>query len=123
MLNSIILIGRSVRETETRFTGTGKKVASITIAVDRKFKGANGEKLTDFFRCQVWNKTADFAEQYVKKGDVVAVKGSLTMDQNGEKTYVSVQVDELQLVSYGKNHGQAVEQEEPGWNDADDVPF
>ena len=80
MVNHIVLVGRLTRDPEMRYTPSGAAVARFTLAVDRNRKGPNGERQTDFIRCSIWNKQAEFVINYVQKGRLVAVEGSLRID-------------------------------------------
>jgi single-strand DNA-binding protein len=80
MVNHIVLVGRLTRDPEMRYTPSGASVARFTLAVDRNRKGPNGERQTDFIRCSIWNKQAEFVINYVQKGRLVAVEGSLHID-------------------------------------------
>ena len=77
MLNRVVLIGRLTRDPELRFTQSGIAVASFTLAVDRNFKNANGERETDFIDIVVWRQQAENCANYLSKGKLVAVDGSL----------------------------------------------
>lgn len=97
MLNSVVLIGRMTKDPELRYTQAGKGVASFTLAVDRPFKNANGDKETDFINCVQWGKGAEFTAQYTAKGSLVAVEGRLqvrTYDKDGQKRWVTEVVAE-----------------------------
>ena len=83
MLNKVILAGRLTRDPETRTTTTGTKVTSFTLAVDRDYK--NGGDTVDYIDIVAWRTTADFAEQYFKKGMLVNVVGRLQMRQWTDK--------------------------------------
>ncbi len=76
-LNRVILIGRSTREPELRFTSTGTAVANFTIAVDRPYLNAQGERDTDFIRIVAWRKLAETCANYMGKGRLIAVEGRL----------------------------------------------
>lgn len=76
-LNRVILIGRSTREPELRFTSAGTAVANFTIAVDRSFLNARGERDTDFIRVVTWRKLAETCANYMGKGRLIAVEGRL----------------------------------------------
>jgi len=76
-MNLVALIGRMVADAELKYTPSGKPVANIKIAVDRRFKTQSGEKQTDFIEVVLWNKSAEFAANYLGKGRLVAVQGSL----------------------------------------------
>lgn len=77
MLNKIILIGRLTRDIDLKYTQSGIAVASFTLAVDRGFKNANGERETDFIDITVWKQQAENCANYLSKGKLVAVEGSL----------------------------------------------
>lgn len=77
MLNQIVLIGRLTRDPELRYVPSGQPVASFTLAVDRSFKNASGERETDFIDVVAWRKLAETVTQYLGKGRLVAVVGRL----------------------------------------------
>lgn len=77
MLNKSLLMGRFTKDPELRSTGQGTSVASFSLAVDRDFKGQNGERETDFINCVAWRQTAEFICNYFKKGSMAIVEGSL----------------------------------------------
>lgn len=81
MLNSVILMGRLTRAPELRHTGTGKAVASFTLAVDRDF----GDRQTDFIDCVAWGGTAEFTARNIGKGQRVAVSGRLQIREWTDK--------------------------------------
>ena len=76
-MNKVFLIGRITKDVELRHSQKGVANVSFTIAVDRQFKDANGEKLTDFINCVAWNKQAEFLARYVIKGNMLAIDGRL----------------------------------------------
>ena len=77
MLNKVIACGRITAPLELRHTGTGTPVCAFTIAVEREFKGQNGERLTDFLPVVTWSKTAEFVSKYFDKGRLICVEGNL----------------------------------------------
>lgn len=77
MLNKIILMGRLTRDPELRRTGSGTAVTSFALAVDRDFKGAGGEKETDFIDVVAWRNAAEFVSKYFTKGRMAVVEGRL----------------------------------------------
>lgn len=89
MLNRIILMGRLTRNPELRNTQQGTAVAPFTLAVDRDFKGHDGEKATDFIDIVAWRSTADFVSKYFTKGRMAVVEGRLQIrdwtDKDGNK--------------------------------------
>lgn len=93
MCNKIILLGRLVKDVECRYTQQGKCVASFTLAVNRPFKGADGNYEADFIPVVLWDKTADVVYRHVHKGQRLLVEGRLqirTYDaQDGSKRWVT----------------------------------
>ena len=93
-MNKVILMGRLVRDPEIKYTTANEPlaVARYTLAVDRKFK-RQGEPEADFISCVAFGKSAVFIEKYVKKGQRIAVAGSLSTrsyeDKEGHKKYVT----------------------------------
>lgn len=77
MLNKIFIMGRLTRDPELRTTNSGTSVASFSLAVDRNYKGADGEKETDFIDCVAWRQTGEFAAKYFGKGRMAVVEGRL----------------------------------------------
>lgn len=75
MLNQIILVGRLVSDLEIKETIEDRKEVTITLAIPRSFKNAEGEHETDFIQCVLWNGIAENTAEYCKKGDVIGVKG------------------------------------------------
>lgn len=91
-MNSCVLIGRTTRDIDLRRTGNGTAVASFTLAVNRDFKTQDGQE-ADFIQCVAWKKTAELLEQYVHKGDRIALNGSIRTrnyeDSHGRTVYVT----------------------------------
>lgn len=91
-MNTVVLIGRTTMDIELRRTGSGTAVASFTLAVNRDFKTQDGQE-ADFIQCVAWKKTAELLEQYVHKGDRIALNGSIRTrnyeDNYGKKVYVT----------------------------------
>lgn len=75
MLNICALQGRLARDPELRQTGTGKQVATFTLAVDRGRKDANGKSVVDWIPVIAWERAAEFAYKWLTKGQMVAVDG------------------------------------------------
>lgn len=77
MLNQSVIVGRVVHDPELNETENGNKVTNLTLAVPRSYKNVNGEYDTDFISCVLWKGVAENTVEYVKKGDLVGVKGRL----------------------------------------------
>jgi len=86
MLNTAIIMGRLTAEPELKSTGAGVAVCSFTVAVDRRFKGQNEERQTDFIRCVAWRNSAEFLARYFHKGSMVAVTGAIQVRQYEDKS-------------------------------------
>ncbi|MDF2440675.1 MAG: single-strand DNA-binding protein, partial [Abditibacteriota bacterium] len=79
--NRVVLIGRLTRDPEMRYTSAGLAVASFSIAVDRRTKSNDGQKQADFFRCSAWRQSAEFVNEYARKGRLVAVDGRIEINE------------------------------------------
>lgn len=77
MLNNVVLMGRLTADPELRHTQTGLPVTSFTLAVNRSYAKAGTERATDFIDIVAWRGTAEFVSKYFKKGQLVAVEGSI----------------------------------------------
>jgi single-strand DNA-binding protein len=77
MLNRIQIIGRLTRDPELRYVSNGHPMAQFTLAVDRDFKNAAGDRDADFINCVAWRKLAEQVGQYCSRGRLVAVEGRL----------------------------------------------
>lgn len=102
-MNQVILIGRLVRDPELRTTTSQIPVATFTLAIDRPFKDASGNKQTDFIPCVAWRQTGEAISKYVTKGQRLAVVGSMQVrswdDQDGKKHSITeVIVDQFDFI-------------------------
>ena len=97
-MNKAILIGRLTRDPELRTTPTGRNVCQFSIAVNRTYTSASGEREADFINCVVWDKQAENLARYQKKGNQIAVDGRIQTrnydDKDGKKVYVTEVVAE-----------------------------
>lgn len=99
-MNKAILIGRLTRDPELKTTASGVSVCSFSIAVNRRFKNAEGNYDADFINCVAWRQQAEFMAKYFGKGRMVGVVGSIQTrsydDKDGKRVYVTeVSVDEV----------------------------
>lgn len=102
-MNKAILMGRLTRDVELRTTASGVSVASFSIAVNRRYKNADGGYDADFINCVAWRQQAEFISKYFRKGQQIGLVGSIqtrTYDgKDGKKVYVTeVAVDEAEFV-------------------------
>ena len=111
-MNKCILMGRLTKEPEVKNTSNQVAVCKFTIAVDRKFKDANGQKQTDFINCVAWRQTATFISSYFHKGSKIAIVGSIqtrTFDgDDGKRQYITeVVIDEADFVESKNSSSQS----------------
>jgi single-strand DNA-binding protein len=86
-VNAVTLVGNVGREVEVRFTSGGDPVATISLATSERWSGKGGEKQerTDWHSVSVFGKTAQFVRDYVQKGALLAVEGSIQYDEYVDK--------------------------------------
>ena len=107
MLNKIIIMGRLTRDPEIRQFSRDDKpgvVANFTLAVDRDYKNADGERETDFFDIVTWHQKADFVAEYFSKGQLMCVEGRLQRDNwtdkdNNPRTSYKIMADNVYFAS------------------------
>lgn len=113
-VNKVILIGNLTRDPEIRHTPKGTAVGDIALAINRAYTAENGEKReeTTYVDVTLWGRTAEIAQQYLKKGRPVYIEGRLQMDtwedkQSGQKrSKLKVVAEALQLLG-GRGEGDA----------------
>jgi single-strand DNA-binding protein len=110
-MNKWLGIGRLVKDPEVKTTQSQISVCSFTLAVDRKFKNADGERQADFLNCVAWRQQAELLGKYFQKGSRIGIIGNLQSrsydDANGKKVYVTeVIVDEIEFVESKKERAQ-----------------
>ena len=132
MLNMNLYQGRLVRDIELKDVGSNK-LANFTLAVERSFKNAQGEKETDFINCTAWRQTAENLAKYVHKGDGIIVIGRTQVrnyeNKEGQKVYVTeIVVDQFDFPLQNKRQDNAApKKEQPFTSGVDisdsDLPF
>ncbi len=102
MSNNVTLIGNLVDDPELRFTPSGVALAKIRLAVNRRWRGQDGEwqEDTSFFNGTVWREQAETVAESLQKGARVIVSGRLEQrsweTQEGDKrSVVEIQIDEI----------------------------
>lgn len=92
-MNKAIIMGRLTKDPDVKYTQTGKVVTQFTLAVDRPFKDANGNKETDFIPVVVWGKAAELVGNSCQKGHRLLVDGRLQIRnydaKDGTKRWVT----------------------------------
>ena len=106
-MNKAILVGRLARDPELKTTGSGTSVASFTLAVNRRFKNAEGGYDADFISCVAWRSNAENLVKYCEKGSMIGVVGSIqtrNYEKDGNKVYITeVVADEVNFISGSGN--------------------
>lgn len=85
MLNVAIIMGRLTADPELRTTPSGVTVVRFRVAVDRRFQKQGAEKQTDFINVVAWRQNAEFVSRYFQRGSMIAVRGSIRMDNYEDK--------------------------------------
>lgn len=109
-LNQVIIAGRMVADPELKKTQSNVSVCSFRVAVQREFKDANGQYITDFLNVTAWRQGADLVAQYFRKGSSIAIVGSIQTreytDQQGNKRYMTeIIADKVRFVD-SKSDGE-----------------
>ena len=109
-MNIVCLLGRLTDEPELRHTQTQTPVTSFTVAVDRAYQ-KDGQRQADFINCAAWRQTAEFICRYFRKGQRVALQGSLQSrnytDKDGNKRTAYEVVIDNAFFAESKNAGGA----------------
>lgn len=119
-LNRVQLIGRLGRDPETRYTPTGRKVCQFSLAVDRRWRSAEGEnrEATDWFNVEAWGRLGEVCQDYLSKGRLVFLEGRLQTDryeQDGEtKYFTKVILSGMQMLDRKPGEEEAELPEEAG---------
>ncbi len=122
-LNRVELIGRLGKDPESHLTPTGKKVCSISLAVDRRWKNVDGQmkSATDWFNIEAWGHLGELMQQYLQKGRLIYLEGRLQTDRydrEGETRYFTkVIARHMQMLER-----KPEEEEEPSLPESDEEP-
>ncbi|MDT3958481.1 single-stranded DNA-binding protein [Staphylococcus kloosii] len=123
MINRVVLVGRLTKDPEYRTTPSGVSVATFTLAVNRTFTNAQGEREADFINCVVFRKQAENVNNYLSKGSLAGVDGRLQSrsyeNQEGRRIFVTeVVCDSVQFLEPKNQNNQR--QNQSGGNDFQD---
>ncbi len=93
MVNNVTLLGRITRDPEVKAVGNGSAVCNFTLAVNRNFKNQSGEYEADFINVVAFGNTASRMQQYVSKGNLLAITGRIQTrnyeNNMGQRVYVT----------------------------------
>lgn len=137
MLNRITITGRLTDDPELRETPNGVSVTSFSIANQRDYKNAAGERDTDFFNVTAWRATAEFVTQYFSKGSLITVDGRLetrryTDKEGNNRVAVEIKADNVYFGGSKNNEPKPTNDNkgdfipdfsDPGTEEKDDLSF
>lgn len=103
-MNHVSMIGRLTKIPDIRQTNTGKNVCSFTLAVNRRYKDAQGNAAADFFSVQAWEKLAELCARYLDKGSKVFISGELRnrsyeANDGSKRTVTEIIANEVEFLS------------------------
>ena len=103
MINNTTLVGRLTKNPELKYTGSGIAVTNFTLAVERNFTNAQGERETDFINCVAWRGTAETLANFAVQGSLIGVTGSIQtrnyQNNEGRTIYITeVLTDNFQML-------------------------
>lgn len=111
--NRVILLGNLTRDIELRYTPSNMAVANIGLAVNRKYKGQDGEQKEEvtFIDCEAWGRTAEVMNEHLSKGRPVFIEGRLKLDQwqdkdGGNRSKLKVVIENFQFVDSKQDGGE-----------------
>ncbi len=112
--NKVVLLGNLTADPEMRTTPNGQNVTSFSLAINRTWNNANGERQeeTSFINCTAWGKTGETIAKYVSRGRQLLVSGRLQQrtwqdkDTGKNRSAVDVVVEEFSFVSDGSRSGE-----------------
>ena len=103
-MNRVEFIGNLSKAPDVKQTTSGKTVCSLTIAVNRRYKDADGKTTADFFSVQAWEKLAELCARYLDKGSKVFVSGELRnrsyeAKDGSKRTVTEIIANEVEFLS------------------------
>ena len=139
-MNKVFLIGNLTRDPELTETPSGVATCRFSIAVNRNYTSQDGERQTDFFNCTAWRGQAETIARYTKKGNKVAVTGSIQLrnyedNQGVKRTAVDIIAQDVEFLSPRDNEDSFDDEPAPRANtqkrkptlqamdDDSDIPF
>jgi single-strand DNA-binding protein len=103
-MNKVFLIGNLTRDPERNETSSGVAVCRFSIAVNRSYSGTDGDRKTDFFNITAWRGLGENVARYAKKGNKVAVTGSIELrnyedNQGVKRTAVDIIAQDVEFLT------------------------
>ena len=132
-LNRVLLIGNLTRDPQLKFTPSQQAVCDIGVAVNRRYKTAQGEDREEvtFIDCTAWGKQAEVINQYMTKGKPIFIEGRLKLDQwedkqgGGKRSKMSVVIENFQFLGSrdgGQGGGQGGGDQSRSYENGDQRP-
>lgn len=128
-MNRVEFIGNLSKAPDVKQTTSGKTVCSLTIAVNRRYKDAQGNATADFFSVQAWEKLAELCARYLDKGNKVFVSGELRnrsyeAKDGSKRTVTEIIANEVEFLTPKTDSTPTIppQDEWPDVNDSD-LPF
>ncbi|NES68661.1 MAG: single-stranded DNA-binding protein [Okeania sp. SIO2D1] len=112
-LNVITLVGRAGRDPEVKYFESGSVVCNLTLAVNRR---SRKNDQPDWFDLEIWDRTGEIAADYVRKGSLIGVKGSLKFDYwqdrntGANRSKPVIRVYQLDLLGSKRDDGQSYDE-------------
>src|SRR5574344_265220 len=127
-MNKVIIIGNLTKDPEHQTTTSGVSVCRFTVAVQRKFENAEGEREADFLNVVAWKGTADSCHKFLSKGKKCCVVGSLQTRSydatDGTKRYVTeIIANEVEFLTPKQQSEGSAEPADLTPVDDDSLPF
>ena len=112
MFNRVVLVGRLTRNPELKYTANGIANLKFSLAVNRTYTGANGERQADFINCMAWRGTAENMAKFLKKGALIGIEGRMETSSyqttDGSTRYSTYVVcDHVQFLESKKSQWQS----------------
>lgn len=127
-MNKVFLIGNLTRDPELTETSGGVKICRFSIAVNRNYTGADGERKTDFFNVTAWRGLGETVARYAHKGDKIAVSGSVELrnyeDSEGVKRMgVDIAAQDVEFLTPKSSASDGEKPTLQASDDDGDIPF
>ncbi len=114
MINNVTLVGRLTKDVELKYTPANQAVVQFTLAVNRTFKNANGERETDFINVVIWRQSAENFANFAKKGALIGITGRIQTrnyeNQQGQRVYITEVIAENFQMLESRNQQQGQQQ-------------
>lgn len=127
MINNVVLVGRITKDIDLRMSESGKAYTNFTLAVNRAFKGQDGQQQADFINCIAFGKQAENLARYCGKGSMIGVLGSIQtgkyQGKDGNTVFTTdIMVQNVQFLDTKNNQGQQQQPTNNNFNNFNQQP-